>query len=80
MTDQISIDLNIPVEQSKLDQNPMVRVHGYGPKGKQCKTCKHLISHRPGQNRYYKCTLRGITHGPGTDHRVRWAACAMYEG
>jgi hypothetical protein len=58
--------------------NPMARKYGLGPEGKQCKTCAHLVCIRPGQNRYYKCEMRGITHGPGTDHRVGWEACVMY--
>lgn len=59
--------------------NPMVRAFGFGPAEKNCQTCLHLVIHQPGQNRYYKCRLRGITNGPATDHRVRWPACGKYE-
>jgi hypothetical protein len=75
--EQLSFDLTI--SESYLDPNPMIKVYGVGPNGAKCKTCKHLTSIRPGQNKYYKCSLRGITHGPGTDHRVNWNACGKYQ-
>lgn len=58
--------------------NPMVVLYGKGP-AEKCKSCNNLIRIQPGQNKYYKCELRGITHGPGTDHRVNYRACAMYK-
>ena len=27
---------------------------------------------------YFKCELRGITNGPGTDHRANWPACGKF--
>jgi len=58
--------------------NPMVRENGSGPEGASCRGCAHLYGKR--YNRiYYKCGLRGDTNGPGTDHRVRWPACARYK-
>jgi hypothetical protein len=59
---------------SANDPNPMVR--SYGPA--KCKTCKHLFAKRWDKT-YNKCALRGNTNGAGTDHRVRWKACAKYE-
>jgi hypothetical protein len=59
-------------------ENPCLRVFGAGPDDKQCKTCAHLF-YKEEDKRYYKCELRGDTNGPGTDHRVRWPACAKYE-
>lgn len=68
----------ILVHRSK--DNPCVRVFGAGPNGKQCKTCIHLYTQGNVQGTYYKCKKRGTpTGGPGTDHRVRWPACAKYE-
>jgi len=75
---QLEMDLGVPVDQSKLDKNPMVRTYGYGPKDKLCKHCKHLF-YREYANRYYKCALRKNTNSPSTDHRVNWNACAKFE-
>ncbi len=61
------------------EPNPCVRVYGYGPEGAKCKDCTHLDYHRPSLKRYYKCLLRKITAGPGTDHRVGWRACGKWE-
>jgi hypothetical protein len=61
-----------------FEPNPMVRLYGLDGYGRTCRTCKHLLC-LPSGRRYYKCDLRKITHGPATDHRVRWKACAKYE-
>jgi len=50
-------------------------VRGPGPEGKRCKECKHLARNR----RYYKCGLVEITHGPGTDIRLKDQACRLFE-
>lgn len=62
----------------KFKTNPMLGEFGPGPDKALCQTCKHLVYNQCSK-RYYKCALRGITGGPGTDHRVRWPACAKYE-
>ena len=67
---EISLDLD--------HANPCVRAYGFGPDGKLCKTCSKLFYHARGK-RYYKCKLRTYSHGKGTDHRVRWTACGMYQ-
>ena len=59
--------------------NPRVDVWGRGPEGAKCRTCVHLVVHERAR-RYYKCLKRGVTFGPGTDHRVNWPACGKYEG
>lgn len=65
---------------NNYDPNPMIRKHGRGPAGAVCGTCSHIVSTCPtGNKRYWKCERRGITHGQGTDHRLRWAACRLYE-
>lgn len=61
------------------NRNLMVRKFGLGPDGVRCKSCRFLVSRRPGQNSYWKCEKRGITGGPATDHRVRYDACALYQ-
>lgn len=75
---QLELDLGVPVDQSKLDKNPMVQAYGYSPEGKRCKQCKHLF-YKQYANKYYKCALRQNTNGPGTDQRVNWNACAKFE-
>lgn len=62
----------------EVSPNPLVRVHGYGPTGTFCKTCRHLWVHSMARN-YYKCQLRDRSHGPATDHRLRWPSCKLYE-
>lgn len=59
--------------------NPMVYKHGPGPEGKRCKTCRHVVSIRPGQNRYWKCDRRSLSHSQTSDHRLKWPACRLYE-
>jgi hypothetical protein len=59
------------------EPNPCVRLWGPGPEGRQCKTCKRLVSH-DFRRRYYKCELRKQTACAATDHRVGWRACAKY--
>ena len=63
-----------------LYNNPMVRAYGEYLKDVRlrCMDCNHLYVKRLSKN-YYKCAYRGNTGGPGTDHRVRWAACAKFE-
>lgn len=75
--EQLSLNLDVPIEQSKLEKNPMVRVFGYGPKEKRCKHCKHLYS-KLFANRYYKCELRRNSNSQATDHRVNWSACSKF--
>ncbi|MFJ7841607.1 hypothetical protein ACIQXG_19425 [Lysinibacillus sphaericus] len=76
--EQIELDLGVPIDESKLDPNPMVNVNGYGPEDKRCKHCKHLFARRYAGT-YYKCGLRQNTNGAATDQRVNWKACSEYE-
>lgn len=59
-------------------ENPMVVMVGKGPAGAKCKTCANLTYHER-EKRWYKCTLRGFSHGPGTDHRIGYHACSQYK-
>jgi hypothetical protein len=59
--------------------NPCVAAFGAGPAGKICKSCVRFQSDDYHGVTYHKCELRGMTHGPGTDHRVKWPACSKYE-
>lgn len=67
-------------EQKKLaaEKNPMARAQGYFDGETKCKKCKFLCYHQASK-RYYKCRKRGISKGEGTDHRVNWVACKLYE-
>ncbi|MGG3890063.1 hypothetical protein [Metabacillus fastidiosus] len=40
---QIEMELDVPIDESKADPNPMVQVYGFGPDDKRCKHCSHLI-------------------------------------
>lgn len=58
--------------------NPMVKAYGqYFIRDIKCKTCKFFIKKSFGKN-YYKCTFRGNTNGPATDHRINWPACSKF--
>lgn len=71
---QVSTDLfRLPPS----NPNPCVGLYGKGPEGKRCKHCRLLTGHRFSRT-YYKCQLRGDTHGPATDHRVNWDACSKF--
>lgn len=62
------------------DPNPMVHLHGYGPKDETCKGCKHLFAKWSNTGKkFFKCQLHGDTNGPVTDHRLKYNACALYE-
>lgn len=60
------------------EPNPCARLYGAGPAGMHCKDCALLYCHGRGK-RYYKCRLRRHTNGPGSDHKVRWNACAKFQ-
>lgn len=60
-------------------ENPCVRLFGKGPEGATCKSCALLFCPGGTSKRYNKCKLRQVTHGPGSDHKVRWPACAKYD-
>ncbi|UYL93752.1 hypothetical protein NIIg32_gp60 [Parageobacillus phage vB_PtoS_NIIg3.2] len=74
---QLELDLSVPIDESKLDPNPMVREYGYGPKDKKCKHCQYLF-YKQFSKKYWKCALRPNTNGPATDHRVNWKACRQF--
>lgn len=53
------------------------QIRGGGPAGKKCADCAHLRAHRRTKT-FYKCGLKKITHGPGTDIGYRDPACADF--
>lgn len=61
-----------------INPNPCVQMWGLGPAGATCKTCIHLTSHKQSKT-WYKCSLRGVTHGAKSDQKLRWDACKRYE-
>lgn len=65
---------------ANYDDNPMVRRHGRGPESRYCATCAHIRRVSPTGNRtYVKCYRRGVSRSYGTDHRLKWNACRLYE-
>lgn len=78
----LSPEQQLWMEEAKAtptEPNPCVRLYGKGPEGKTCKDCALLWCHGRATHRFYKCKLRTFTHGPGSDHKVRWNACAKFE-
>lgn len=51
---------------------------GSGPAGETCGSCKHSYCVQYAK-RYHKCRLVKATGGPGTDIRLKWAACSRWE-
>ena len=58
--------------------NPMVRKFGLDPEGRKCKGCDFLTVNACSK-RYYKCRLRSVTSGPGTDHKLKYPACSQFK-
>lgn len=58
--------------------NPCVRLYGLAEPAAKCKDCRLFIRHEMSKT-YFKCELRGITHGPATDHRANWPACGRFQ-
>ena len=54
--------------------NPCLGVYKTGPDDKRCKDCELLVR----RGKFFKCELRGITRGPGTDHRANWPASGRF--
>ena len=57
---------------------PWAELRGPGPAGKTCKSCAFLINNGHGLRAYYKCGKVPVTHGPGTDIRLKDPACFLY--
>lgn len=51
---------------------------GSGPAGETCRTCAHARCIKFAKT-YHKCALVKPTAGPGTDIRLKWAACARWQ-
>lgn len=58
--------------------NPMVRAQGKGPEDKKCKHCAHFYRKEYSKT-YFKCSFRGNTNGPGTDHKANWPTCGKFK-
>lgn len=50
---------------------------GSGPSGETCGTCQYARK-RVFAKTYFKCALVQSTGGPGTDIRLKWAACSRW--
>jgi hypothetical protein len=51
---------------------------GSGPEGETCGTCAHSYRIQLAKT-YHKCALVKATGGPGTDIRLKWAACSQWK-
>jgi hypothetical protein len=48
--------------------------------GETCGSCAHhWVNEWTRGRRFHKCDLMEATHGPGSDIRVSWPACASWE-
>ncbi len=66
--------------EERQDPNPMIQRYGKGPADKKCRECEHLICFcYPSGRRFYKCSLRSLSHSSSSDHRLKWNACAMFK-
>jgi hypothetical protein len=75
---QLELELQVVHTIGFKNKNPMVVLHGLGPEGAKCGTCKYVWAHRKSRT-YWKCEFRKFTRGPGSDHSRRWDACGEYE-
>lgn len=71
-------DSKVRIDQAKkIDR--MHLAHGT-TEGRACGDCKHLYRHQGDYaGHYFKCHQYGYTNGPGTDWRLKWAACGLFE-
>lgn len=60
-------------------ENPCRQVYGPGPEDKQCCDCVrlHTISFWSGRT-VYKCDLRKLTRGRGSDHGAKYPTCGRF--
>ena len=59
--------------------NPMINKYGPDHGGRGCVDCKQLIRLEYHDKAYFKCLIRGVSNGAGTDHRKKWPACRLFE-
>lgn len=78
-TNLLGEEIDTDVEHKKhLKINPMVRAQGKGPQEYKCKHCKFLFR-KTYSKTYFKCSFRGDTNGPGTDHKANWPTCGKFQ-
>lgn len=75
--DQLELKMEVIHLEYLRDPNPCLALYGVAS-GEICRDCEHLVWYQR-RKRFYKCELRKITHGPATDHKVRWQACGAFE-
>jgi hypothetical protein len=56
----------------------MIGSHG-ARTGFKCGGCAHIFRKKHNAGEYFKCDRHGDTDGPGTDHRLYWPACGLFE-
>jgi hypothetical protein len=71
------LELFDAVDAAPREPNPCRRLYGPGPADKTCSSCALLAGHG-NERTYWKCTLRELTAGAGSDHKRRWQACGRY--
>jgi hypothetical protein len=82
MSDALSMGMQVGPRWT--NPNPAVQRFGFRKDGGKCKGCAFLLETRSdSKKKFYKCKKRiifeGLTHGPRTDHRISWDACAKFE-
>lgn len=72
--------ITIP-EKPKPDKNanPCIAAYGAGLDGQKCEGCVHLRYNPRYPTKFWKCDLRRLTHGKGSDHKGSWPACGRYQ-
>jgi hypothetical protein len=72
------VQIRKQTSEEKACPNPCVGEYGFSKdRSKKCGECALLYGVQKSKV-YYKCRLRKATNGPGSDHRVRWPACARF--
>lgn len=79
VVEEVTVEGGPRNKDGSLKSNPLLVVYGKGPDGAKCGDCTHLFARGDTAGTYYKCDLRRVTGGPGTDHRVRWPACGRFK-
>lgn len=51
----------------------------YGSRAEFCRNCPHLLRKEYNGRNYYKCRGYGDSNSEGTDWRLSWQACGLFD-
>lgn len=82
LADGLSADRRRTLERAELLDagiHPATGRHLLIATSETCGGCDHCVLSHGGRRSYWKCDLKPLTHGAGTDIRKSWPACSWFE-